>query len=439
MSKTLAAVVELVRRETGVVIKDPQLPALAAALERIAPGVGAEQLMVAISSAAHGTLLHRLVDEVTVQETYFFRELRELETIEWQALLGAARESGFGVVRVWVTACSTGEEAYSLAILASEAFGRTDPPVTILATDVSSAALERAAAGAGYSERSVRNLSQQLRQRYLFHEDGRYRVKDTLKALVRFRHHNLIVDPAPPLGEVHFDVIACRNVLIYFDLPSVQQVLRSLETALRPEGRLILGAADRLTGTAADFGRAAPPAVERRRRRAPKRSLRRPLGLELVATAPVGLGEERGEDVDMPAPRRRAQDRIEDALIAADEGDLDGAIEIVEALLAGNPMLADGHFIRGLVELESGDARAAAASLRRSLYLDPSFGLAAFELGRAHDASGDGTAARRAYEQALRTLDPADERHQAILDQVDLGDVAAACTARLRSDGAGPS
>jgi chemotaxis protein methyltransferase CheR len=303
-----------------------------------------------------------------------------------------------------------------LAILASEAFGRAAPPVTILATDISNAALARAEAGSGYSERSVRNLSQRLRERYLLPErKSHFRVKDQLKALVRFRHHNLIEDSSPPPGEVPFDVVCCRNVLIYFDLPTVGQVLGSLETAARPGGRLILGAADRLSGTAGALGRAVTsPTVERRRVRR-TRSLRRPLGLE-------------------SGPRRRYEDRIEDALLAANEGDLDSAAEIVAELLAADPTLADAYFVCGLVKLESGDPQAAAASLRTALYLDPSFGLAAFELGRAHDANEDPKAARRAYGQALRSLDAADDRHRAILDQIDLGDVAAACAARLQSD-----
>jgi chemotaxis protein methyltransferase CheR len=437
VSEALATVAGLVRRETGMIVKDAQLPALAAAIERIAPGMGAERFAAEVSGKAQGNLLHRLVDEVTIQETYFFRELRELQAIDWRSLLARGRESGLGVVRVWVAACATGEEAYSLAILASEALGQDGTPVAILATDVSKAALERAATGADYSERSVRNLSPQLRERYLLQEKGRYRVKDSLRSLVRFRHHNLIADPSPPPGEVPFDVIACRNVLIYFDTPTVEGVLRSLEPALRPDGRLILGAADRLT-TPGTLGGVAPDRpAERRQRRASKRSLRRPLGLQpRPGEAPPPLGESQIPGANRPA-RRRADDRIEDALLAADVGDVGQAIEIVDALLAQDPLLADAYFVRGLLELGSGDAQAAASSLRRSLYLDPSFGLAAFELGRAHDAVGETKAARRAYEQALRTLDPEDERHRAILDQVDLGDVAAACTTRLRSGGEG--
>jgi chemotaxis protein methyltransferase CheR len=137
-------------------------------------------------------------------------------------------------------------------------------------------------------------------------------------------------------------------------------------------------------------------------------------------------------------PRRRAEDKVEEALLAADVGDLIKAIEIIEEVLGKNPLMADAYFVRGLVELGRGDVPKAAASLRRALYLDPSFGLAAFELGHAHDAGGDAKAARRSYEQALRTLDPEDERHRVILDQINMEDVIAACRARLRSDqGAG--
>jgi chemotaxis protein methyltransferase CheR len=412
MSKGLSAVAELVRRETGIVVKDSQLPALAAALERVAPGLGPERFVAEASATARNGLLHSLVDEVTVQETYFFRELRELKAIDWRLLLTEAKERGFGSVRVWTAACATGEEAYSLAILAAETLGLQRPPVTILATDISTAALERAAAGDSYSERSVRNLPPQLRERYLSREKSGFRVKDHLRSLVRFRHHNLIGDPSPPLGETPFDVIACRNVLIYFDPPTIEQVFAALESALRPEGRLVLGAADRLT-TAGRLGRV-DPAPPQERRRPPKRSLRRPLGRQ-------------GD------PRRRAQDRIEDALLAADAGEDEEAMKIVEALVSHDPLMADAYFLRGLLELEREEPAAATVSLRRCLYLDPSFGLAAFQLGRAHDASGDVKAARRTYAQALRTLDPDDERHRAILDQVDLGDVAAACAARLRA------
>jgi tetratricopeptide (TPR) repeat protein len=92
---------------------------------------------------------------------------------------------------------------------------------------------------------------------------------------------------------------------------------------------------------------------------------------------------------------------------------------------------AGGHFLRGLVQLGS-DPHAAIASLRRALLIDPRFGLASFQLGRAYEAAGDPAAALAAYDQALFTLDPDDMRYAELLRQVDLGDVATAIRARIQ-------
>src|SRR3954451_17248654 len=104
----IAEVAAIVKRETGMAISDSQYPSLAAALRRVAPELGAEDFLAELGvRAPRVSLLARLVDEVTVQETYFFREHRELEAIDWWQLLQAARESGATAVRVWVAACAT--------------------------------------------------------------------------------------------------------------------------------------------------------------------------------------------------------------------------------------------------------------------------------------------------------------------------------------------
>jgi chemotaxis protein methyltransferase CheR len=141
-----------------------------------------------------------------------------------------------------------------------------------------------------------------------------------------------------------------------------------------------------------------------------------------------------------PAARQPAQpaaapreEQLATALAAAGHGDREAALAQVTALLAADPMDADAHYIGGLLTLEAGEPQQAVAALRRALYADTRFALAAFALGRAYDALGDERAARRAFEQVLRTLDSEDDRHEAILAQVDLGDIAAACRARLAS------
>ena len=423
MSPALGQVAELIRRETGIDVKESQLTSLTAALARIAPGMDAQRfLLESADPVAGGGLIGRLIDEVTVQESYFFREVAELRSLDWRELLEVARAGGGDSVRVWVAACATGEEAYTLAILATEAFWPDPPPVSILATDVSSAAIEAAARGV-FSERSLRNVPSELASRYFTPKGRGLGVREDLKRLVRFRRHNLSRDPYPPAGEVQFEAIACRNVLIYLGAAEIEKALAGMESALRPGGRLILGAADRLTRVAKDLGpgsRSVPRAPAAPRRPSAPSRIRR--------------GAERRRIRGRKAvPRAAAPERggIEAALAAADGGDLEAALEISGRVIAEEPLDADACFVHGLAALASGSAEQAVASFRRALYVDPSFALAAFQLGRAFDSIGDGGAARRAYEQALRSFDPNDRRHELILDQVDVGDLAAACRARL--------
>jgi chemotaxis protein methyltransferase CheR len=384
MTNALDEVAVILRRETGIRIDRSQHSSLRAALARATPGGDATGFLRAAEDPVRGReTIGRLVDAVTIKETYFLREPRQLDAIPWRLLLERAQRAGSRDVRVWSAACATGEEPYSLAMLACEALGETNPPVSILGTDISAAALEGALAGR-YRERALNSVEPTLRSRYFDADGDALLVGERLRRLVRFAPHNLAHDPLPPLGEEPFDLILCRNVLIYFDGATVERAIDGLERALRPDGMLILGSADTLCGTVRrleQIGAEARP-VSRPKALA-ARALRRPLGR--------GPGEP----------------------------------------LAADALDAEASFLNGVRALEAGDPAAATVSLRRALYVDPAFGLAAFTLGRAHEAVGDDGAARRAYGQALRTLDAADERYDHLLEQIDLEDVATACRVRL--------
>jgi len=416
----LAAVAALVRRETGIARTVVTEQVVQAALRRVAPDLGPAAFLRAASDPVRGRgLVDRLIDEVTVQETTFVRDRNQLETIGWHGLLRSARAAGSAVIRVWSAGCATGEEPYTLALLAAEAFAPAPPPVDVLGTDISGGAIAAAAEGR-YRERAIRALDAPLRRRYLDHQaDGSYLVSQRLRQLVRFRRHNLVRDPMPPPGEAGFDIITCRNVLIYFEAATAERVLERLDASLRPEGKLLLGVADALRRpfpVAALQGPASPPRAS-------------PPG-----TSPPRAVPSSGRS-QVPRPRTPPREprgrRLAAALAAAGQGHRDAALAEVQSLLARNPLDADAHFVYGLVVLEAGEPARAVAAFRRALYTDPTFALAAFTLGCAHDALGDQAAARRAYEQALRTLDPADTRHELLLQQVDVADIAAACQTRL--------
>lgn len=254
MRAPLQEIADLVRHEVGILVRESQASALEAAIRRTGAPDPETFLRLAEDPVDGRAAIDRLIDEVTVQETFFLRERAQLEAIAWRPLLEGAREAGSPAVRVWVAACATGEEAYTLALLASEALGPGPPAVDILATDVSLAALEHAKR-ARYRPRSVQQLPEPLRSRWLQPTgDGHFEVDQRLRTLVRFRRHNLVREPAPPHGEDRFDFVVCRNVLIYFDTPTVERVIESLEGAVRGTGALLLGAADTLCGSALRVG-----------------------------------------------------------------------------------------------------------------------------------------------------------------------------------------
>jgi chemotaxis protein methyltransferase CheR len=431
MNDPLERVADLVERESGIQVRESQVAALAAALGRVSQGMDAGRFLGALDDPAQrSALTGRLIDQVAIQETFFMREPSELEAVDWHQLLAAAHARGAGEVNVWVSACASGEEAYSVAMLATEAFGHGCPPVSILATDISMRALRRAEEAA-YSERSTRDLSPARRDRFLVREGARSAVGQQLRSLVRLRRHNLVAEPAPPPGEVAFDLILCRNVLIYFGPETVETVVRSLESALQPGGQLILGASDRLTSSARRLGEIAageskpaaailtrPPA--RPAAGAGSRTLRRPLGRT-----------ERTHGGPVAKPSAFPGRDVSEALEAANGGEYTLAIESADRVLAANPLNAEAYYVRGMSELATDDPAAAVGSLRRALYVDPTFALAAFQLGRAHELRGDAQAARRAYARTLRALDRGDDHSGYLLEQADLGDIAVACRARL--------
>jgi chemotaxis protein methyltransferase CheR len=419
MTAALAQLADVIRRESGIVVDAPKHRSLETAAGRTAPGMDAPQLLRVLDDSRRGPeLLRRLIDEVTVNETFFFRHPTDLLALDWRGLLTRARSVGREAIRVWVAACATGEEAYTLAMLASDAFAPGPAPVSIVATDISDAALAAARHGV-YGPRAVRGIEPELRKRYMTRDGENLAVTAQLRHMVRFTRHNLVHDPPPAPGS--FDLITCRNVLIYFDPGTAGRVAESLRLALSRGGTLMLGAADRIS-----LPIGVQPSLRQRERSSWRTRLSpsRPPSIDASGTIlEPGLTD---------APPDAASSGVQKALEAANAGRLTAAIEMIGEELALNPLNAQALFVRGLIELGSGDAQAATVSLRRALYARPDFGLAAFKLGRALELTGEDAAAAQAYKQALLIFVREDAVAPSVLGPVASTDVVAACRLRLR-------
>lgn len=195
--------------------------------------------------------LQFLIDRISTNHTHFFREfkhfdfLREVVVAKWQA--DAGRSEPF---RVWSAACSTGEEAYSIAIHLAEYFAPANSARwQIEGTDISAGVLEIARRGIYEKEKLADVAPDVLRwhfQRGFNHWAGHLRVKDELRQRVHFQHLNLL-DRNYPFARP-FDLIFCRNVMIYFDQPTQDTLVRQLTGALAPGGHLLVGHSESLGG-----------------------------------------------------------------------------------------------------------------------------------------------------------------------------------------------
>jgi chemotaxis protein methyltransferase CheR len=191
--------------------------------------------------------LAEMVDSLTTNKTYFFREPAHFDFLRERVLpeLIGSREP----IRIWSAGCSTGEEPYSLAILMHEEVPRLDGhDIRILGTDISSRVLRVARAGVYEAER-VSGLPGEIRDRYFRRRTGSrgemlWEIRSDVRALVSLAHLNLMDDW--PMHR-QFDLILCRNVMIYFDNETRQRLVRRFEGQLKDGGYLMVGHSESLT------------------------------------------------------------------------------------------------------------------------------------------------------------------------------------------------
>ena len=224
----------LLKTRLAPILKQENLASLTALADRLrVPG--------------HDTLARTVVEAMTTNESFFFRDDKPFAHFRAQALpsLHAARPPG-AKLRIWSAASSSGQEAYSLAMILAECGARlSGRTMEILGTDIARDQLARAREGRYTQFEVQRGLPIQLLMKYFTKDETGWRVTDTIRALATFREWNLLGD-LRPLGS--FDVVFCRNVLIYFDQPTKTRVLEAIARQMPADGVLYLGGAETVLG-----------------------------------------------------------------------------------------------------------------------------------------------------------------------------------------------
>ncbi len=238
------------RKRSGLALGADKRYLAESRLQPVWRGVGLESLaglLRELRLRETGPLGRAVVDAMTTNETTFFRDAAMFDGLRRTVLprLVEAR-AGMRRLRIWSAAASTGQEAYSVAMLLGEMSPRlVGWQVTILGTDVSAGAVERAKAGL-YSQFEVqRGLPILSLLRHFTQGPAGWTISGEMRRAVEFRVFNLL-DDFTPLGG--FDLILCRNLLIYFDVPAKSALLDRLAAALAPDGALCLGASESIVG-----------------------------------------------------------------------------------------------------------------------------------------------------------------------------------------------
>lgn len=404
-------------------------------------GIGSlEELFERLERAdPDGEVWAPLREHLTTGETYFFRDPGQLEVIR-RCIFPAWQEAGAHRIRIWSAGCSTGEEAYTLAMMAAEAFPAVQGwQVEVLGTDLNETALARAQAGV-YREWSFRGLPHHARGRWFTESRSGWTVAPALRALVRFRSCNLVQDPFPSLAEGGgFDLILCRNVFIYFKAPVVRDIVRRFSEVLRPGGALVVGhnelGIDTPEGLNAEVfpdsvvlrpkGEAPPPPVMRpapvrplaalpRRpepppppRAVPSRSAK-PDPLDEAAMALAAGDHARALELArdaMPRVLRRDEALRLAAMALANLGRVAEALAMVDEALGRNPASHRIHYLRSLLASEMGHSEEGLRSLDRALVLAPDHVPSLVDRGRMHAAAGRWREADGDLERALACLE----------------------------------
>lgn len=367
------------------------------------------------------TELGELACRLTTGETYLFRNRDHFE------VLAGILQSAGRPIRILSAGCSSGEEAYTIAILSRELLGSAARAgVSIHAVDVNPAAIARGRRGR-YSPWSLRETSDEVRQRWFRPVEREFQIDAEILGMVSFDEGNLADANASFWNGDRYDVIFCRNVLMYFAPATQRVVVARLARATAPGGHLFLGHAETLRGMAEGFQLQHTHETFYYRRdglKAPSLSkgLAPDVGARLAlvadpdwlaaitrATDRVTALEARGvrlpeSDASVVDDESETDSAIRHALLLAEAGALPEAERLAAHILAGDERQAAAHYLVGLSREQAGDTAAAVLSYEEAIRLDPALAMPHLQLGRIARRRGDTLAARLLLSRALALL-----------------------------------
>ncbi|MDY7030544.1 MAG: protein-glutamate O-methyltransferase CheR [Thermodesulfobacteriota bacterium] len=246
---------------TGIVLDQNKAYLIENRLGKLAEKLGCSsysELYYKVKSDASKSIEKKIINAITTRETLFFRDNSPFELLQHKILPdlidkrsgGSSNSVPIGI-RIWSAACSTGQELYSIAITLKELLqDMKGYRIKLFGTDISDDAITQASYGKYNKFEIERGLPKAKLQKYFTPLDNAWRIKDEIRAMASFKKHNLM-DSFHSFGK--WDIVLCRNVAIYFNLEERKKLFTKISTILEPDGYLIIGASEYLTGVCPIF------------------------------------------------------------------------------------------------------------------------------------------------------------------------------------------
>lgn len=255
--KTFKQFCSIIYERSGITLGDKKEALVAARIGKRTRQLGLgsdDEYLSFVNNDTSGDELIHLLDAISTNVTFFFREIEHFHLISQCFIDWYSR--GKRHFRFWSAGCSSGEEPYSIAMTLLDALAEKPlPDIKILATDLSTKVLSIAANGV-YDNNKVEDLQSHQLLSYFEKCDQGYRINDDVRSLITFCRLNLSIMPFPMNGPM--DMVLCRNVMIYFDQPFRQQLINEYHRLLKPGGYLLVGHSESLTGMTSGFKTVAP-------------------------------------------------------------------------------------------------------------------------------------------------------------------------------------
>jgi chemotaxis protein methyltransferase CheR len=352
--------------------------------------------------------LDELIAEITIGETYFFRHQEHFDALRDRVFpdlisRNQARNPAKRSLRIWCAGCADGPEPYSLAILLKREMAHQilGWEVTILGTDINRHCLAKAREGR-FEEWALRSTPAGIKNSCFSNEGRSWNIVPEYKEWVSFQFHNLVEHPFPSLinNLSAFDLIVCRNVMIYFAPDLIRRMIQQFHDSLVPGGWLVVGPAEPNMTCFTSFRAINAPGVtlyQKPYQASSPAPASEPFTMAPLPPIPATPGPRESTIQELPPT-------LEDVRRYADEGAWEKASQCCEELLKKDNLQANVHFYRALLLEQMNKHQEAEASLRRAIYLDRRSVLAHYYLGLLLQSRGDPSQAAKSFENALKLL-----------------------------------